>query len=376
MPSKAIFRAGSEAASVPIGAIDAAAYAIPTDAPESDGTLEWDSTTLLTVDVEAGGARGWGYGYGHASAAAIVRDVLTPAVRGTGAMDVPGAWMAMRRAVRNLGHQGVCASAISAVDSALWDLKARLLDLPLAALLGTGRTSIPVYGSGGFTSYSIDTLQRQLAGWVEEGITRVKMKVGRDAAADPDRVAAARAAIGPDAELFVDANGAWHPAQAIAMAERFAAHDVTWFEEPVSSDDLDGLRRVRDRAPAGMAVAAGEYGYDTAYFRRMLEAGAVDVLQADATRAAGITGFLQAGALCDAFDVPLSAHTAPALHLAPCLALGRAVHIEYFHDHARIEQRFFDGAPAPRGGALTADLSRAGLGLDFKRADAAQYRVG
>jgi L-alanine-DL-glutamate epimerase-like enolase superfamily enzyme len=125
-----------------------------------------------------------------------------------------------------------------------------------------------------------------------------------------------------------------------------------------------------------MEIAAGEYGYDLPYFRRMLEAEAVDVLQADATRCAGITGFLQVGALCDAFGISLSAHTAPSLHLAPCCALPRIRHIEYFHDHVRIEQMLFDGAQRPRGdGCLYPDLSRPGLGLELKRPDASRFEV-
>lgn len=265
--------------------------------------------------------------------------------------------------------------AIAAVDNALWDLKARLLGLPLVTLLGAVRDCIPAYGSGGFTSYSIPQLKKQLGGWAAEGISRVKMKIGRHPDQDVARVRAAREALGPDAELFVDANGAYSRKEALAMAEAFARFGVTWFEEPVSSDDLEGLRLLRDRGPAGMAIAAGEYGYDLPYFERMLDAGAVDVLQADATRCAGITGFLQVSALCAARSMPLSAHTGPSLHTHPCCALTQAVHVEYFHDHARIEQMLFDGARTPVKGVLKPDLSRPGLGLELKRADAAKYAV-
>jgi L-alanine-DL-glutamate epimerase-like enolase superfamily enzyme len=281
----------------------------------------------------------------------------------------------MVAATRNLGRPGITSTAIAAVDAALWDLKARLLGVPLVGLLGAVRGSIPVYGSGGFTNYSLDQLKERLGGWVAQGIGRVKMKIGSDPAADPERVRAAREAIGPDAELFVDANGAYGRKQALAKAEVFAEHRVSWFEEPVSSDDLEGLRLLRDRAPAGMEITAGEYGYDLVYFRRMLEAGAVDVLQPDATRCAGITGFLRAGALCEAFGVPLSAHTAPSLHAHPCCALPMARHVEYFHDHARIERTFFDGAQEPVEGHLRPDLSRPGLGLELKESEAARYAV-
>jgi L-alanine-DL-glutamate epimerase-like enolase superfamily enzyme len=354
----------------------ASTYEVPTDAPESDGTLEWSATTLVVVDVCAGDARGLGYTYANAATAAVVRETLAPVVRGRDAMSVPGAWKAMVRAVRNLGRSGIASMAISAVDVALWDLKARLLGVPLVTLLGAARESVAVYGSGGFTSYSEARLCAQLGGWAEQGIARVKMKVGRDEAADRARVRAARAAIGPDVALFVDANGAYARTQALAQAEDFAESRVTWLEEPVSSDDLRGLSSLRHRAPTGMEIAAGEYGYDASYFRRMLAAGAVDVLQADATRCGGVTGFLQVAALCDAWGLRLSTHCAPALHLPVACAAPAVCHMEHFHDHARIEQMFFDGAPVPKGGEIAPDRGRPGIGLTLRASDAARFAVG
>jgi len=352
--------------------LDVAACTIPTDAPESDGTIEWDSTTIVIVEARGGGETGVGYTYAHVSAAALVDEVLAPLVAGLDATAVPRAWETMVAAVRNIGRPGIASTAISAVDSALWDLKARLLGVPLVTLLGGVRERVELYGSGGFTSYSDEQLERQLGGWADDGFRRMKMKIGREPGLDAGRVAAARSAIGT-AALMVDANGALDRKQALALAERFAELDVVWFEEPVSSDDLAGLRLLRDRAPGGMEIAAGEYGYDLPYFRRMLEAGAVDVLQADATRCAGITGFLGAGALCEAYGIPLSAHTSPALHLHPCCAIGPLRDLEYFHDHARIERMLFDGVAEPVAGALTPDLGRPGNGLELKRADAALY---
>ena len=306
---------------IPITESSVAVFTLPTDGPESDGTLEWTSTTIVIVEVKAGRVLGLGYTYGDTAVATLVRDLLFPLLRGRDVMDVTGSWVAMTRAIRNQGRPGITSMAIAAVDAALWDLKARLLNLPLVKLLGAVRDQVPVYGSGGFTSYPVDRLQRQLAGWVNRGIRAVKMKVGRHPSEDDTRVQMARQAIGPAAELFVDANGAYSARRALAHANAFAEAGVTWFEEPVSSDDLEGLRVVRERAPAGMDVAAGEYGYDLYYFRRMAEAGAVDVLQADATRCAGLTGFLQVGALCDAYNLPLSSHTASALHVHVCCAV-------------------------------------------------------
>jgi L-alanine-DL-glutamate epimerase-like enolase superfamily enzyme len=359
---------------VAVDDVRVSAYRVPTDFPESDGTYEWRSTTVVLVEATAGDARGTGWTYADTATARLVRDLLADVVRGSDAMAVPAIWAAMIGSIRNLGRPGIASMAIAAVDTALWDLKARLLELPLVTLLGAARPRIPIYGSGGFTSYSNDQLRRQLGGWVGEGITRVKMKVGRDPGRDRERVRAARDAVG-DAELMVDANGALDRKQALAFADVFRGLGVTWFEEPVSSDDLVGLRLLRDRAPAGLDIAAGEYGYDLPYFRRMLEAGAVDVLQADLTRCAGVTGFLRVAALCDAAGVPLSAHCAPALHLHPACAAPRLRHIEYFHDHVRIERMLFDGLPSPVDGALAPDLSRPGFGLDFKRPDAERYAV-
>jgi L-alanine-DL-glutamate epimerase-like enolase superfamily enzyme len=365
-----------EGGGVPIERIDASAYRVPTDAPESDGTFAWQLTTLVVVHAEAAGHRGLGYTYADVATAGLVRDSLAGAVTGRDALGVPGAWAAMVAAIRNLGRPGVASTAISAVDAALWDLKGRLLGLPAVTMLGAARDAAPVYGSGGFTSYTVERLKEQLGGWVAAGIPRVKMKIGTRPADDPARVRAAREAIGADAELFVDANGAYSRKQALAMAARFAVEaGVTWFEEPVSSDDLDGLRLLRDRAPAGMEIAAGEYGYDAFYFRRMLDAGAVDVLQADASRCGGITGFLRVAALCEAHGLDLSAHCAPSLHVHAACAAPNFRHLEYFHDHDRIEHMLFDDAPVPVGGALRPDLSRPGLGLDFKQRDADRYAV-
>jgi L-alanine-DL-glutamate epimerase-like enolase superfamily enzyme len=348
--------------------LTATACTIPVDArsgEESDGTATWDATTIVLVEARADGISGWGYTYGDAAVGSVVSGKLRSAVQGIDALATEQAWWAMVAAVRNQGRPGIASHAISAVDVALWDLKARLLDLPLYGLLGAVRDRVAIYGSGGFCSYGADELRDQLAGWAREGISRVKMKVGRDPAGDTRRVALAREAVGPDIELMVDANGAWTVPQALAAAqawrEEFA---ITWIEEPVSSDDLRGLAAIRERAPAGVSVAAGEYGYTPDYFARMLDAGAVDVLQADVTRCGGVTGMLNVGAQCVARQVPLSAHTAPAIHAHVGCAIAPLEHVEYFHDHARIEQLLFDGAPEPEDGALMPDPRRPGLGIE------------
>ena len=325
---------------------------------------------MVIVEAYAAGVVGLGYSYVAGAAAAVVRELLAPAVVGVDALAIPTATGAMLRAIRNHGRPGLVACAISAVEVALWDLKARLLDVPLASLLGPARARVPVYASGGFTSSSLDQLARELAGYAAAGHRRVKDQDRREPEHDAERVRIARDAVGPGVELMVDANGAYTRSRALGMAEQLARHGVVYFEEPVSSDDLEGLRLVRDRAPAGMAIAAGEYGYDGWYFQRMLDAGAVDILQADATRALGIAGFLHANALCAARSLPLSSHCAPAIHVHAGAAASQLVHLEHFRDHARMEPMLFDGVPVVVAGCVAFDPERAGLGLTLRAREA------
>jgi len=359
-----------------IESVEASAFTIPAEQPEQDGTLKWSKTTLLLVQARAGGATGTGYSYTHPAAAAVVNSLLAGVVRGHDPLAAGRAWAAMGRAVRNFGQTGLVSTAISAVDIALWDLKARLLSRPLVDVLDAVHDAVPVYGSGGFCNYTDRQLAEQLAGWVQAGIPRVKMKTGADPGRDRQRLRAARDAVGDGTELFVDANGAFTRADAVDWAGRYAEFGVRWYEEPVSSDDLAGLRLVRDRAPGGMSVAAGEYGWNLPYFQRMLDAGAVDCLQADVTRCGGISGFLRAAALCDARSADLSAHCAPQLSAHACTAVWHLRHLEYFHDHNRIEHLAFDGCLEPEaGGVLRPDRTRPGHGLEVRWPDLEKWRV-
>lgn len=353
----------------------ACAYTIPTDAPEADGTIAWNSTTLVIVELDCGEAKGIGYTYAHKTAAAVAHELIEKHCLNQSPLDINTLFAAMRQSQRNYGSEGIGATALSAIDIAFWDLKAKLLAQPLATLLGPIRKAAPVYGSGGFTTYSDVQLREQLSSWVAQGIPRVKMKIGTHPDQDPHRVAVARKAIGDDNELFVDANGAYSRKQALHFAELFASEqNVTWFEEPVSSDDLAGLHLLRNRAPAGMDIAAGEYGWNAMYLRRMIEAEAVDVIQADATRCGGVTGFMDVAALADAHPLPLSAHCGPTIHMHLACAARPLRHVEYFHDHVRIESMLFDGfRPAQKDGCMHPDFTRPGLGIEFKKKDAEPF---
>ncbi|MFZ2175928.1 MAG: enolase C-terminal domain-like protein, partial [Rhodococcus sp. (in: high G+C Gram-positive bacteria)] len=352
---------------------------VPTDSPEADGTLAWESTTLVLVRVSAGGHVGTGWTYAPPATAAVVTGTLADLVTSRDPMHVPGLHEAMVRAIRNAGRPGIAGCALSAVDIALWDLKSRLLAVPLHRLLGAVHDAVPVYGSGGFTTYTAHQLEQQLSGWVrDQSIPRVKIKIGEGRGTrtdrDLDRIRHARNVIGGETELYVDANGAYSRKQAIRVAADSARWDVTWFEEPVSSDDLDGLHQIRQAVRPD--VTAGEYGYDLAYFERMFAAGAVDCVQADVTRCGGITDWLRVAAVAAAHNLEVSGHCAPHAHAHAAAAIPNLRHLEWFHDHVRIEQRFFDGALDPSGGSLRPDPDAPGHGLTLREADIAPFQVG
>lgn len=360
-----------------VDSLERRVYTVPTDAPEADGTIAWNSTTMVLVTVSSGTAVGLGYTYAPAAAADAVRNLLAPVVTGRSVMDVAGSWNAMIHAIRNAGRQGIASCAVSAVDTALWDLKSRLLELPLHHLLGAVREQVPIYGSGGFTTYSAEQLQDQLSGWVGQGIDRVKIKIGESWGTEPRRDKArmrhAREVIGNDVELFVDANGGYNTKSAMRIMDDVAELDVRWFEEPVSSDNLAGLAAVRRRVRA--EVAAGEYGWDPYYFQRMCAAGAVDCLQADVTRCGGITGWLKAAMIAEAHELDISGHCAPHISVHAAAATSNLRHLEWFHDHVRIEQLFFDGTLSPEGGQLTPKDTAAGHGLCLRTHAAEPFRV-
>jgi len=353
-------------------------YTFPTDQPEADGTLAWSATTMIVVEVIGGGQTGLGYTYAAPASQPLIEQVLLDAIRDRPVLDVSGAWEAMVRAIRNLGRPGLVSCAISAVDTALWDLKGKLLDAPVCRLLGVVHEAVPVYGSGGFTTYDDATARAQLEQWVHAWqLPRVKIKIGEswgcNVTRDLARIGFARDVIGSAVDLFVDANGGYTRKQAVRVAQAMAEHDVAWFEEPVSSDDLTGLKEVRDQVRPD--VTAGEYGFDLVYFARMIAAHAVDCLQVDVTRCGGITEWVRAAAVAAAAGLQVSGHCAPNLHAHVAASVPNLRHLEYFHDHVRIENLIFDGALDPTGGALRPDRTRPGLGLELKRADAERYRV-
>jgi L-alanine-DL-glutamate epimerase-like enolase superfamily enzyme len=351
----------------PIDRVTTAVYRFPTPEPEADGTLQWDATTAVTVTLHAGGQTGLGWTYSTGAAAAVIGEHLAAAVHDRDAFDVAGGWAAMHRACRNLGTKGLVMQAISAVDIAWWDLKARLLDVSLVGLMGRCRDAVPVYGSGGFTTLSDAQLAEQVQWWESAGCTAMKIKIaeswGTRVERDLERVRQLRRLAGSTVEAMVDANGGYSTAQARRVGVALDELGVTWFEEPVSSDDTEGLASVRGAVRCD--VAAGEYAADGYEARALLDV--VDCLQLDATRCGGYTGWLRGAALAAAHNMQVSGHCAPALHASVAAAVPNLRHVEWFADHARLEPVLVDGAPDVRDGALQLDPSRPGHGMQLSQ---------
>jgi len=350
-------------------------YRFPTEQqPEQDGTHRWQATTVVAVTLSAGGRTGLGWAYSSTAAATLISDQLAELLRGRDAFDIPAGWAAMHGAVRNIGNRGLAMQAISAVDIAWWDLKARLLDVPLTGLFGRSRETVPVYGSGGFTNLTDDQLRSQVDEWSAAGCRAMKIKIGERWGADPDRdlarVRRLRELAGPQVGLMVDANGGYSIGQARRVGQVLDEYGVIWFEEPVSSDDLTGLAGLRSALRCD--IAAGEYVSDGYEAARLLPV--LDCLQLDVTRCGGYTGWLRWSALALAANREVSGHCAPSLHASVAAAVPNLRHVEWFIDHARLEPLLVDGCPPVVDGALRPAGDRPGHGMTL-RPEADRWRI-
>ncbi|GAL85946.1 mandelate racemase [Sporocytophaga myxococcoides] len=352
--------------------VHVSAYKIPTQTFEADGTLDWDHTILVYVEISGGGKTGIGYSYASYATAILIKEMLSERITGMNVFDIPSIGYQMIHAIRNQGRDGISSMAISAIDTALWDLKAKLLDISLVKLLGSLKEKVAVYGSGGFTNYSDQQLEDQVKLWQSFGMNKIKIKIGRNAIEDESRILKLQKYYGGKTEIFVDANGAYLKKEALYYSKRFAELGVVWFEEPVSSDDIDSLKYITEKVPPPINITAGEYGYNLFYFNRMLKERAVDILQIDASRCGGFSEMIKAINLAETYNIPVSTHCAPSLHLHVACATN-IIHMEYFFDHYKIEKELFDGAITPVNGYLKPDYSRPGIGLELKKKDAEKF---
>lgn len=311
---------------------------------------------------------GLAVGYGPPGAKAVVDEALAPVLVGQDPSVVGELWAEMMWVVRDFGRGGVALQALSAVDVALWDLKGRAEGQPVFRLLGELRPDVVVYGSGGFTSFSPEELVAEMRAFVDTGFGAVKMKVGKSFGTceeeDVSRVQAVREAIGSETELYVDANGAYGVEQAIRMAERFAAHDVRLFEEPVPADDTGGLAAVRAASP--IPIATGEQEYEAAGLRRLAEVGAAEVLQPDILRIGGVTGWRRAAVVAADNGLQLMSHAAQLVSLQVGCATAGFAAAEYMAIQVEMDRLWYRDVPVPVGGRWTPLPDRPGMGLDLR----------
>jgi L-alanine-DL-glutamate epimerase-like enolase superfamily enzyme len=279
--------------------------------------------------------------------------------------------------VRGFGRKGVAFSAISSIDIALWDLKARFFDVPLYRLLGPFTDSVPIYGSGGWTSFTEDELVREQVGYVERGIPRIKMKVAKDfghaEAEDLRRLAAVRKAVGDDVEIYVDANNGFYAKQAIGFARRMAEYDVRWFEEPVLADDIAGLAAIA-RA-IDIPVATGEHEYTKYGFKELITQGGADIVQPDVGRVGGVTEWLKVAHLAHAFNLPVAPHAVQLVHLHLACCTPNLKVVEYLGVSEETDRIMFTEFPQPKNGMWSPYADRPGLGLELNPKAVERYAV-
>ena len=320
-----------------------------------------------------------GLGIGQASPG--VRQVIEAGLKdlliGQDPFDIEKIWNDMFWRVRGYGRKGVAFCALSAVDIGLWDLKAKALHLPLYKLLGAYTDSVPIYGSGGWTNFSERELVEEMAGYAEQGIKCVKMKVGKDFGQsereDLVRLAAVRRALGDDIGIYVAANNGYYPKQAIYMSREFEQYQVGWFEEPVLADDIDGLAQVRDAI--NIPLATGEHEYTKFGFRSLIGAGAVDIVQPDVGRVGGVTEWLKVAHMAHAFNLPVAPHAVQLVHLHLACATPNLKVVEYMNTTLLGDRVWYTEFPEQRDGMWSPSRNRPGLGLALDPAAVEKYAV-
>jgi L-alanine-DL-glutamate epimerase-like enolase superfamily enzyme len=318
-----------------------------------------------------------GLGVGVTTSRAVIHEALKPLLLGQDALAHEKLWEEMFWRVRGFGRKGVAFSAISSIDIALWDLKAKFFGVPLFMLLGPFTATVPIYGSGGWTSFTEDELVREQVGYVERGIPRIKMKVakdfGRAEEEDLRRLAAVRKAVGDDVEIYVDANNGFYAKQAIGFARRMADYDVRWFEEPVLADDIAGLAAIA-RA-IDIPVATGEHEYTKYGFKALLEAGGADIVQPDVGRVGGVTEWMKVAHLAHAYNLPVAPHAVQLVHLHLACCTPNLKVVEYLGVSEETDRIFYTEFPEPKNGMWSPYPDRPGLGLELDPRAVERYSI-
>jgi L-alanine-DL-glutamate epimerase-like enolase superfamily enzyme len=336
----------------------------------ADATRKVETIGFVIVRVTTDqGLEGIGVTYhevgGEATCELINRN-MAPKLIGRDPLETEAIWQELFHYLRGIGRKGLMFCALSAIDIALWDLKGKIVDLPLCKLLGGARTKVPVYASGGWTSYSDEELVDEIEGMIARGFTAVKFKVGFDGGQnlrrDAERVRKVREAVGPDIKLLVDANNSFDAATAVQLANRIREYDITLFEEPVFADDIPGLARFK--RGTDIPLATGEHEYTKFGVRDLLIHEAADIVQVDGARAGGYTEMLKCAALTQAWNVKFAPHAMENVHLQLAAAVPNALFLERLLMFEDLTALVFRDAPLPIGGFMHVP-NLPGLGLEL-----------
>lgn len=328
----------------------------PSGLADSTRKVETVGMTVIRVTTDQG-LEGFGVTYhevgGPAIRALVTRD-MAPRLMDRDPFDTDVIWREFFGIFRGVGRKGLMFCALSAVDIALWDLKGKILGMPIHRLLGGGRQRVPVYASGGWTSYDDDQLVDEMKDMVRQGYRMVKIKVGVDGGTNPSRdvmrVRKVREALGPDIGLMIDANNVWDAATAIQFANRVREYNPMLLEEPVFADDIPGLARFK--RGTDIPLATGEHEYTKYGVRDLVLANAADIIQVDGARAGGYTEMMKCAAIAEAWNVKFAPHAMEHLHLPLGSAIGVVPFLERLRLFEGITHSVYLNAQVPTDGYL------------------------
>ncbi len=305
---------------------------LPLERPIADAAHVLQHVDLILVEILAGDQHGFSYmlsfDYGPELLKGIIDLELKRHVVGLSAEDIGSVYQKNLSATEYIGNEGVAMWGIAAIDVALWDLLARRAGLPAAVLFGTCSRSVPVYGSGGWLSYSDSQLADEVSSYINRGFSGVKIKIGGNEDRDVERVRAVRKLVGPNRKLMVDANQSLTIEQALRLAERLEDCQLDWFEEPFPKDDLESYVRLSSRTEIPLAAGEREFGIEP--FRRLLAARAISVVQPDLLRVGGVTGWRLVAGLAESNLLRVAPHFYREYDLHLAAAQPNLIAIESF----------------------------------------------